>query len=341
MEKILAESIFNNFSKQNILIIGDVMVDAYLWGKVERISPEAPVPVVACTRRESRLGGAANVALNIKAMGARPLLWTVTGDDEKGKTFNQLLGNEGLENLGIMVDRERKTTVKTRVIAGSQQLLRVDDEDSSPLSTQTEKIFIDRLTDRIKNDHINAIIFQDYDKGVITPDVISLVIKEATTRNIPVLVDPKRRNFLQYKGATLFKPNFKEFREGLNISPSKGDFSSIYQQAKDFITRMNFTYLLLTLSEKGIFISNGKSFSAIPAHKRDITDVSGAGDTVISLATLCLAAGLKAGEIAAIANLAGGLVCEKIGVVPIDRNMLFAECLKLDMTNLHEIKVSG
>ncbi len=317
------------------------MVDTYLWGNVDRISPEAPVPVVACTRRENRLGGAANVALNIKAMNARPLLWTVTGDDEKGMLFRELLEKAGLEDLGIMIDRERKTTVKTRVIAGSQQLLRVDDEDNRPLSPGTENIFIERLSDRIKNDNINAIIFQDYDKGVITPGLIHEVIKEAVAKQIPVLVDPKKRHFKHYKGATLFKPNFKEFREGLNISLSKGDFSKIHQNARDFIRDMNFTYLLLTLSEKGIFISDGKGYSAIPAHVRDISDVSGAGDTVISLASLCLAAGLKPVELAAITNLAGGQVCEKIGVVPVNRNQLFEECLKLDFTNIHEVTVTG
>lgn len=331
VEKEKAEKIFKNFTNQNILIIGDVMLDVYLWGKVDRISPEAPVPVVACTHRENRLGGAANVALNLKSLGARPVLCSVISKDNKGKDYLIEMEKAGLETSGIRYDHTRKTTVKTRVISGSQHLLRVDDEVNHYLDTSTEGKFIAFLKGEIEKGKYGAIIFQDYDKGVITPRVIESVTTLAKRKKIPVTVDPKKRNYHLYRDIDLFKPNFKEFIEGQNVQVKKTDVEEIFQLTGIFLTSTNNKMLLLTLSEEGVFVANTDNYWSIAAHKRDISDVSGAGDTVISVATLCLAAGLSPREMAAIANLAGGLVCERVGVIPVKRQQLFEECLALEL----------
>lgn len=330
VEKEKVEDIFRNFANQNILVVGDVMLDVYLWGKVDRVSPEAPVPVVACTHRESRLGGAANVALNLKSLGANPVLCSVIGKDDKGKDFLIEMEKAGLPTMGMQYDHSRVTTVKTRVISGSQHLLRVDDEVNHYLETTTEDSFIAFLQREIEKGCYTAIVFQDYDKGVITPRVIESVTVAAKEKKIPVTVDPKKRNYHLYRNVDLFKPNFKEFVEGQNVQVKKTDVEEIFQLTGIFLSSTSNKILLLTLSEEGVFVANRDGYWSIPAHKRDISDVSGAGDTVISVATLCLAAALSPLDMANIANLAGGLVCEKVGVVPVNRQQLFKECLALD-----------
>ncbi len=307
------------------MIIGDVMIDSYLWGKVERISPEAPVPVVACSKRESRLGGAANVALNIEALGALPILCGVIGNDDNGTLFLKLLQENHLTNSGIDILKDRPTTVKTRVIGGNQQLIRIDEETDKLLEGEAELHFINHVSKIITTEKIDAIIFQDYDKGVLTLNGIKELIVLAKSKGIPTLVDPKKRNFLNYSGATLFKPNFKEFCEGLKVELAKDDRTGIHETAKTFQSKLNIDLLLLTLSEKGVFISSREKHFSIPAHIRDIADVSGAGDTVISVASLCLASGIEPYELAAISNLSGGLVCEKVGVVPINKEQFLNE----------------
>jgi rfaE bifunctional protein kinase chain/domain len=311
------------------MIIGDVMIDTYLWGKVERISPEAPVPVVTGTKEENRLGGAANVALNVQSMGATPILCSVIGSDSYSKTFYGLLENKGMTSKGIIEDNERITTVKTRVISNHQHLLRVDREIDDLLSPNMEKRFIEHILTVLNQNNISAIIFQDYDKGSITPNVISEVVKEANKRKIPTLVDPKKRNFGAYHDTTLFKPNFKELNEGLKVEATKTKPDSLNEAAKILHREKNIALVMITLSEAGVFISNGKEYRIIPAHIRDIADVSGAGDTVIGVASLCLAAKLDPFTTAAIANMAGGLVCEKMGVVPIEKEKLIDEAVNL------------
>lgn len=313
-----------------MLIVGDVMIDAYMWGRVERISPEAPVPVISCTRKESRLGGAANVALNVKALGAEAILCSVIGDDDNGTLYKELMLEEELSCEGIVEDRLRPTTVKTRMISGNQQLLRVDEETEKFLSTETEKKFTEHVVRLIKDVNFAAVIFQDYDKGVITTEIIKAVVKASKEKGIPTLVDPKRRNFENYNGVTLFKPNFKEFTEGLKISVQKTDGNALFEAAKN-LHQKEVALVMVTLSEQGVFISNGQIYNTIPAHHREITDVSGAGDTVISVASVCLAAGLEMSKVAAISNLAGGLVCEKLGVVPVHKQKLMEECDRLSV----------
>lgn len=322
------KSIFDSFNQFNILIIGDVMIDSYMWGKVNRISPEAPVPIVMSTKQENRLGGAANVALNIQALGANPILCSVIGKDSKSKTFQSLLKKRKLTNEGILEHESRKTTVKTRVIADNQQLMRVDEEIDQTLNVEVEKNFIHQIQTIISDKQIDAIIFEDYDKGCITPEIIQSIVDFANKHQIPTLVDPKKRNFMEYKNVTLFKPNFKELVEGSKIDIKKGDFDAIFAASQKLRSELQAKYFLITLSELGVFISYNNSYKTIPAEIRDIADVSGAGDTLIGTASLCLAAGLNPELIAGISNLAGGLVCEKVGVVPINKEQLLKESLE-------------
>lgn len=322
------KTIFDSFNQFNILIIGDVMIDSYMWGKVNRISPEAPVPIIMSAKQENRLGGAANVALNVQALGANPILCSVIGNDAKAKTFHSLLKKRNLSNEGITQDESRITTVKTRIIADNQHLLRVDEENDEELSSEIEEKFIKNILSILADKQINAIIFEDYDKGSITPNVIRSIVDYANKNDIPTLVDPKKRNFMEYKNVTLFKPNFKELVEGLKVDIKTGDFDGIFNASQQLKEELNCSYQLITLSELGVFISFNNSYETIPAEIRDIADVSGAGDTLISTASLCLAAGLEPKTIAGISNLAGGLVCEKVGVVPINKDQLLQEAIE-------------
>ncbi|MGL4955910.1 MAG: bifunctional heptose 7-phosphate kinase/heptose 1-phosphate adenyltransferase [Bacteroidales bacterium] len=322
------QQLFEGFNSMQVLVIGDVMIDAYMWGKVDRISPEAPVPILESTRHENRLGGAANVALNLQAMGATPLLCSIIGNDERSQTFKSLLEFKNLTLAGILTDATRRTTTKTRIISGSQHLLRIDEEITKPLHEDLQKKFFAHIEGIIANEKVDAIIFEDYDKGILTPQLIESIVALAQSNNIPTLVDPKKRNFLSYKNVTLFKPNFKELCEGLKLDVDKKSYEAIFEAASELNKQMGVGYAMITLSERGVLITDGKTYSAIPAEHRNITDVSGAGDTVISVASLCLAAGLSEKIIASIANLAGGLVCEKVGVIPIDKKQLLEECLK-------------
>lgn len=326
MDKII--SAFKEFNDYNILVIGDVMIDAYMWGNVDRISPEAPVPIISVSKRENRMGGAANVGLNIRALGANAVMCAVIGDDENGNVFKGLLKKRNMTDEGILVSENRQTTIKTRVISDNQHLLRVDEESTDSIDVDLEDKFITHIAKLFEKRTFDAVIFEDYDKGNITPRIIDFVVAKANGKQIPTLVDPKKANFLNYKGVTLFKPNFKEICEGLNISISKNDFEELHQSAKELKTILNAKYIMITLSELGVFITNGDCFYKMPAQIRDIADVSGAGDTVISVAACCLAANLDINLVAGISNLAGGLVCEKIGVVPVDKQLLLDESVK-------------
>lgn len=311
----------------NILVVGDVMIDAYVWGEVTRISPEAPVPILSKTTHEARLGGAGNVALNIASLGAKPILCSVIGSDEKAKLLDQILTQSGLPTHGLIKDATRITTVKTRIISQNHHLLRVDEEDNAPIPQHLENQLVERVRQIVDNEKVDAIVFEDYDKGVITPAVISGIVGLANHKGIPSLVDPKKRNFLSYKQVTFFKPNLKEFKEGLGIEFAKGDKLAIETAAKAYLEKTGNLHIMVTMAELGVFIcgQNGQAF--FPAQVRNIADVSGAGDTVISVCALCLASGLPTTLVAQIANMAGGMVCEKPGVVPIDKKHLLQECL--------------
>lgn len=331
MTKDSIQNIFQNFQKQTVLIIGDVMIDSYIFGSVDRISPEAPVPIVAVNERTNRLGGAANVALNIKAMDAEPILCSVIGDDAKGDIFLELLEKRKMTTEGIIQSSSRITTTKFRIIGNSSQMLRVDEEMDNPLSKNDQSLLFDRIKNIIQTTKIDVIVFQDYDKGVISKELITQVIKLA--KDIPTVVDPKKRNFHHFKNATLFKPNLKELREGIDEQFSATDTEKLTKAVEQLQKQLNCRYFFTTLSEHGVMISQRNDHGhfnhhRIPAHIRNISDVSGAGDTVISLTALCLTQDLPAQEIARISNLAGGLVCEEVGVVPIDKEKLFLELSK-------------
>lgn len=306
-----------------VLVLGDVMLDSYFFGKVDRISPEAPVPVVAVQRKENRLGGAANVALNLKALGAEPILCSVTGKDEDGKLFRKLLRKHKIDDSGIIESLIRITTVKTRVIGNNHQILRVDHESILPLNQTEEKLFLQMVAKLLPS--ADVVIFEDYDKGLLTANNISAIIELATKQKIPTVVDPKKLNFMSYKGATLFKPNLKELREGLKTDHEIRSLEEIRKAAHQLQKKLDVQIVMVTLSEGGIFICDKKKHYHIPAHIRKIADVSGAGDTVISVAAICLALKLPIQQIAEISNLAGGLVCEEVGVVPINLQKLIKE----------------
>ena len=305
------------------------MIDTYIWGNVDRISPEAPVPIVSITKKESRLGGAANVALNVQALGATPLICSVIGDDLEGIEFQKLLADQNLSEEGILRIQDRPTTVKTRVIGHHQQMVRIDAETDKSISPKETSLVFEKIKHIIENKTIDAIIFEDYDKGLITQELIQRTVELATQKEIITVVDPKKRNFLHYKNVTLFKPNLKELREGLKIDIDP-KLSYELEHAVDVLQkRLNAQMVMVTLSELGVYISSNQGKKIMPAHIRDIADVSGAGDTVVATATLCLAAGLDAFKTVAIANLAGGLVCEHVGVVPIEKDQLLVESEKL------------
>ncbi|MEI7662080.1 MAG: bifunctional ADP-heptose synthase [Bacteroidota bacterium] len=327
------KKLFKDFNKLNIMIIGDVMVDSYLWGKVERISPEAPIPIVALRKREHRMGGAANVAMNIRSMGANPILCSVIGTDDKGDLFLDLLKKEKIDDAGIVRSTRRITTTKFRIFGNAFQMLRVDEEMDNDL-VQGDYLTLIRVIDHIMTKvKIDGIIFQDYDKGVITEKLISEVVKRARASDIPVTVDPKKKNFMAYQQVTLVKPNLKELKDGMNLTENLQDAQEVIKSAQLLCAKLNCQYVLTTMSEKGVMMSsrNGKEEKNIfiPAHMRMISDVSGAGDTVISLASMCLALKCSPYEIAFISNLAGGLVCEEVGVVPINKEKLLKEVLTL------------
>lgn len=324
--------LFEQFSSLKVLIIGDVMIDAYLWGNVERISPEAPVPIVQVHRRANRLGGAANVALNIKALGAEPIICSVIGNDKQADTFLDLLKDESISEAGILKSNNRVTTSKFRIIGNNAQMLRVDEEIDSELISEDQNLLTKRIQEIIQDNKIDVIIFQDYDKGVISKSIVDKTLQLANG-NIPIAVDPKRRNFFHYQGVDLFKPNLKELQMATNSQFDKKDIQSLEQEVEKLQKQLKVKQLFTTLSEQGVFISenlNGDfSTALIPAHVRSITDVSGAGDTVISVASLCLALRTDKKTLAEISNLAGGLVCEELGVIPVNKEKLLKETLKI------------
>lgn len=321
--------LFKAFSKLKVLVIGDVMVDSYIWGSVTRISPEAPVPVVLAGKKEKRLGGAANVALNVQALGATPIPCAIVGDDLDGEFFLNRLKERGIPSKGVVTSRERVTTVKERILSGSNQMLRVDSETDKDLTELEQKTMLQHIKNLLPE--CDVVVFEDYDKGVINKTIIAETISEANRLGIPTVVDPKKRNFMDYKGATLFKPNLKELREGMKVEVDPSDMASIQAASVALQQVLDAKMIMVTLSEHGVFIKDNGHTHLIPAHIRQISDVSGAGDTVISVVACGLAAGLTAKTTAAMANLAGGLVCEHVGVVPIDRDALGKEIEEMNL----------
>ncbi|GAB4496222.1 MAG: D-glycero-beta-D-manno-heptose-7-phosphate kinase [Saprospiraceae bacterium] len=324
--------ILQKIERQEVLIIGDVMLDRYLTGSVSRISPEAPVPVVLHRETEDRLGGAANVALNVRALGSVPVLCSVVGDDEDGKLLRQILPANDISAEGIVTIPGRQTTVKTRILGNNQQMLRIDREDTHDLTAEEEAFFLHKALRLLDERPVRVVIFQDYNKGVLTPKVIRDIIAASRKRGILTAVDPKKANFFAFEGVDLFKPNLKEIRDSapFAVHPTLESL----QRASDFLReRLQNRLTMITLSEKGLFLDGGTGGRIFPTVPRNVADVSGAGDTVISIAALGMAAGLDLDTIAALSNLAGGQVCEFPGVVPVRRDILAVELKHFQIQN--------
>jgi rfaE bifunctional protein kinase chain/domain len=317
------KNLFSEFNSKKILVIGDSMIDAYLFGEINRTSPEAPVPVVETKKHEMRLGGAANVALNLKSLGATPILCSAIGDDKEGKLFIELMKKENLITEGVIISKIKRTTLKTRVIANNKHQLRIDEEDSSPIDNEIE--LIDLIQKLIYNIDV---VLQDYNKGVLTSNVINEVIKIANNNNIPSIVDPKNDNFFNYKNCTIFKPNLAEIKIGMNINNELRNLKDLNKVTTKLRQQLNSDAVLLTLSSRGICLDSHNNFYQFPSYKRKLVDVSGAGDTVISVAALCLSTNINYSNLTILSNLAGGLVCEALGVIPINKEKFLNEAIK-------------
>ncbi|MBK6938260.1 MAG: carbohydrate kinase [Chitinophagaceae bacterium] len=323
------DKIFDSFSSLKIGVIGDVMLDTYLFGKVERISPEAPVPVVTVDNREYRIGGAGNVALNAKSLGAEVAVISVTGDDNDGLLMCSLLEAEKIKTDYIVRASERITTNKIRVMSRNQQMMRLDNEITSDIDSINEQLLLTKAREYIANEKPHVIIFEDYNKGVLTDFIITEVIALCRQAGIISAVDPKRKNFFSYSGADIFKPNLKEVKEALNLLVDEVSLLPLQRIHKELSNLLHHRFSFITLSEKGVFIQEGSSGKIIPSHVRSIADVSGAGDTVIATASLVYAITKDMKLAAEVANIAGGLVCEEVGTVAINKEKLLKECESL------------
>ncbi len=323
------KELFKSFSSIKIGVVGDVMLDTYWWGNVDRISPEAPVPVVTVDRKEYRIGGAGNVALNLASLGTPVSVFSVIGRDEDGQILTGLLQEKKIGTHYMLDSPNRITTNKMRVISRNQQMMRLDSETTLPLDLDQERKLIEQVELFINDQSPAAIIFEDYNKGVLTGKIIRTVIDICKSKSVITAVDPKRKHFFDYSGVDIFKPNLKEAREALNLlveDINENTLTLIHQKLK---TELNHMISFITLSEKGVFYEDGRESQVVPSHIRNVADVSGAGDTVIAVATLIYALTRNTRMMAEIANLAGGLVCETVGTVAIDKSRLLRECQRL------------
>ncbi|HUZ61732.1 MAG TPA: PfkB family carbohydrate kinase [Hanamia sp.] len=323
------DNLFSGFKKMKVAVIGDVMLDTYWWGDVERISPEAPVPVVAVSKKEQRIGGAGNVALNVQSLDASVALLSILGDDNDGIQLKQLLQNNNIDTRFLLKSRKRITTNKIRIISRNQQMMRLDAEDIHDIDSIDEEKLQNQIEKYITTEKPDVVIFEDYNKGILTKNIIANTIELCEKNKVPTSVDPKRKNFFSYKNATLFKPNLVEVFTNLNLLPeeiSEEFLSGIHIQLRE---KTDHEISLITLSEKGIFYQENNRKEILPSHRRNIADVSGAGDTVIAVASIVYAATKNIHLAAEIANIAGGIVCEEVGTVAINKEKLLMECKRL------------
>jgi len=320
------EELFNDFNSLKIGVIGDVMLDTYIWGKVDRISPEAPVPIVSLHHKELRIGGAGNVALNCSGLGAKVFMLGVTGDDDEASQLEQLLKESLIDTTGLIKSVKRKTTNKTRIISRNQQMLRFDAEVTNDLNKEEEAALLKQVSNFIEHEDPNILIFEDYNKGVLTEKVIDETIALCRASGVITAVDPKRKNFFSYQNVDIFKPNMKEVQEGLNLLFETTDIYQLRNIHEQLQKHLQHKVSLITLSEQGIFYQQLQNAAIIPSHLRNVSDVSGAGDTVIAVAAMVYAATKNAHLMAEIANIAGGLVCEEVGTAAVDREKLLREC---------------
>ncbi|HEX5669503.1 MAG TPA: bifunctional ADP-heptose synthase [Chitinophagaceae bacterium] len=321
--------LFGSFLDIRVGVIGDVMLDTYMWGHVERISPEAPVPVVSLNNKEYRIGGAGNVALNIASLGAKASILSVTGNDDDGRQLRDMFAANGIDTRYLIGSNERITTNKMRIISRNQQMMRLDSEITDDLGNSDEQKLFDAAVEFIRNEKPSVIIFEDYNKGVLKESLIRSLIDLCRKEGVITAVDPKRKNFFTYKQVDIFKPNLKEVKEGLNIIKDGVSKESLDQIHEALNKHLSHAISFITLSERGVYYSDGKNSRIIPSHRRNIADVSGAGDTVIAVASLVYAATHDIDLMGEIANIAGGLVCEDVGTVAINREKLLHECAVL------------
>jgi D-glycero-beta-D-manno-heptose-7-phosphate kinase len=320
------QQLFRSFKDIRIGVIGDVMLDTYMWGHVERISPEAPVPIVLIDKKEQRIGGAGNVALNLQSLGAQAYVVSVTGDDEDGKQLSDLFLQKKINTAYTVSSKDRITTNKTRIISRNQQMMRLDAEVTADLTDAEEKKLLSRVQSFVKDERPHMVILEDYNKGVLTEEVIQEVISVCKEAGVPVAVDPKRKNFFAYKGVDIFKPNLKEVKDAFNIIFTDADQALLKDIHQQLHKNLDHKISFITLSEKGVYYHDKEREAVIPSHVRAVSDVSGAGDTVIAVAALVYAATGNVHLMAEMANIAGGLVCEEVGTVAIDRQKLQHEC---------------
>ncbi len=326
MPSIDFDDLFRQFTQIKVGVVGDIMLDTYWWGKVDRVSPEAPVPIVAVSKKEKRIGGSGNVALNLRALGAHVSVLSVLGDDEDAWQLLQLLDDSEINREYIVKSTSRITTNKIRIISRNQQMMRLDEEMTSDLKNDDEERLMYVFENFIAAQNPHVVIFEDYNKGVLTERVISRMIELCKKNNIITTVDPKRKNFFTYAGVDLFKPNLKEIKEAFNIISENSDLSILKDLHLLLAEKLHHHISLITLSEKGVFYQQGNEAAVIPTHVRNIADVSGAGDTVIAVASLVYAVTKQVKLMAQIANIAGGLVCEEVGTVAINKLRLLEEC---------------
>jgi rfaE bifunctional protein kinase chain/domain len=321
------KALFQAFEGKRIAVVGDLMLDRYYWGSVMRISPEAPVPVVEVDEESTRLGGAANVANNIASLGGVPFLVGVAGADDGGILLRKTIEGQGFSSDGVVTDPSRPTTVKTRVIAHSQHVVRIDQEVKTDVDVGIQKRILEVLASHMSQ--IDGVILEDYNKGVLTQHLIQGAIELAMRHQKIITVDPKFHNFFEYRQATVFKPNRKETEEALGVRLSAQQ--DVEKAGKTLLQRLSAENVLMTLGEKGMALfERSGSVSFVPTHARHVADVSGAGDTVISTLTVALAAGAAVKEAAALANVAGGIVCGEVGIVPIQKQDLFEAVYQSD-----------
>ena len=323
------QQLFNDFSKIKVALIGDVMLDTYWWGKVDRISPEAPVPVVAVTKREQRIGGAGNVALNLVSLGAHVNVLTVLGKDDDGEQLTTLFNQNNIGAKYIVTSTDRITTNKIRIISRNQHMMRLDAEMQTDITQNDEEKLLYAFEEYIAAESPDIVILEDYNKGVLTQTVVTKIIALCKQHHILTAVDPKRKNFFSYVGVDIFKPNLKEAVEGLNILTDVVNLSLLKDIHLLLQEKLKHKISFITLSEKGVFYNDNTSSSLITTHIRSIADVSGAGDTVIAVASLVYAATKNVKLMAEVANIAGGLVCEEVGTVAINKESLLKECEEL------------
>ena len=319
------EELFGEFPKQRVVVVGDLMLDRYIWGRVSRVSPEAPVPVVEVDSESVRFGGAANVVHNVQSLGAEVLPVGVIGDDGAGQTLCDLFAEKGIPVDGLVVDKERPTTVKARVIADSQHVVRTDWEARRGVSKKIQDRILDCLQDRLEA--FDGVILQDYNKGLLVPRLIAGVIGLAKPRGKMTFVDPKFDHFFDYRGVTLFKPNRKEVADRLGVRlDSDGDLEKAGWKV---LERLQCGAVLITLGGGGmILFERGKPCVKVPTKAVKVHDVSGAGDTVIASLAVAMLAGATPREAATIANHAAGIVCGEVGIVPVERERLFQNLLE-------------